>query len=231
VINNIYEAILLLFKFDREIYSIILLSIIISMSSVILASVFSIPLGVFIGSINFCGKKLFVRIINTLMGLPPVVAGLVVYMFLSKSGPLGSLQLLFTPFAMIIAQMLIIFPIITALTITAVEHKKEAVWETCRGIGLTRVNTLLLLLRECRSPIVSALLAGYGRSVSEVGAIMLVGGNIQYHTRVMTTAVVLETGKGNYDRALAIGMVLIIIAFLVNWLLQSLLELEAGDLK
>lgn len=222
--NVFVEALKLIFKFDKEIYGIIGLSLIVSIASVVLAGFLSIPTGVAIGSAQFKGKKMLVRIINTLMGLPPVLVGLIVYMLLSNKGALGSLQLLFTPYAMVIAQVIIIFPIITGLTITAIAHIKQSVWDTCTGLGLSKTKTILLLINECQHPIVSAFLAGYGRAVSEVGAVMIVGGNIQYHTRVMTTAIVLETGKGNYEKALAIGLVLLILAFFVNWLLHRLSE-------
>jgi tungstate transport system permease protein len=225
--NNIYDAILLLLKFDSEIYSIIGLTLLVTTSSVILVSILAIPTGIFIGSTNFFGKKIVIRIINTFMGLPPVVAGLIVYMVLSNSGIFGKFQLLFTPTAMIIAQGLIVFPIITGLTITSISHKKEAIWETGLGLGLSKRKNMYLLLLECKKPIATALLAGYGRAISEVGAIILVGGNIQYHTRVMTTAILLETGKGNYDKALAIGIILLFITFVVNWIFQNLMEQEA----
>jgi tungstate transport system permease protein len=158
------------------------------------------------------------------MGFPPVVAGLVVYLLLSRKGPLGRLELLFTPSAMVIAQVLIVVPIITGLTIGAVKLKVGPVQETCRGLGIGSTKTLAMLFHECRYPIISAIIAGYGRAISEVGAIMLVGGNIQYNTRVMTTAIVLETGKGNYDKALALGAILLAISFIINWMIQYIQE-------
>jgi len=224
IYKSFIEAFKLITSFDAEIYGIIALSLVVTISSTLIASVLAIPAGIVIGSSEFKGKRLITRLISTFMGLPPVVAGLIVYLFLSRKGPLGAFELLFTPAAMVIAQVLIIFPIVTGLTIGAVKLKLKPVSETCQGLGLGRLKTLFLLFHECRYPIISAFVAGYGRAISEVGAVMLVGGNIQYKTRIMTTAIVLETGKGNYDIALAIGIVLLLLSFFVNWLLQHLQE-------
>lgn len=224
IISSIFKAGELITSFDGEIYGIIALTLWVTVASTVMAAAISIPLGVMIGSKDFTGKRLVIRIINTLMGLPPVVAGLVVYLFLSRKGPLGRWGLLFTPTAMVLAQVIIVTPIITGLVIAIVKLKYQPVTETCKGLGMNSPLIFIMLLRECKYPIFSALLAGYGRAISEVGAVMLVGGNIQGQTRVMTTAIMLETGKGNYDRALALGMILIIISFIINWLLQGFQE-------
>jgi len=224
IINSIFKAGELITAFDGEIYGIIALTLWVTVAGALIAAALSLPLGITIGSKNFTGKRFLIRIINTLMGLPPVVAGLVVYLFLSRNGPLGRLGLLFTPAAMVLAQVIIVTPIITGLVIAIVKLKHQPVTETCKGLGMKSPLIFIMLLRECKYPLFSALLAGYGRAVSEVGAVMLVGGNIQYQTRVMTTAILLETGKGNYDRALALGMILIIISFMINWLLQRFQE-------
>jgi tungstate transport system permease protein len=179
-----------------------------------------VPLGILTGSNNFAGKKLLLRFIYTFMGIPPVVAGLLVYLALSRSGPLGGYRLLFTPTAMVFAQILIVFPVIAGLTSATVKLKSMSVKETCKGLCLGRIMTYRLIFHECKYPIVSCLLAGYARAISEVGAVMLVGGNIQYHTRVITTAIVLETGKGEFDKALALGIILLVLSFLINWGLQ-----------
>ena len=218
------EAVKLILSFNNEIYGIIVLTLAITVISTVTASVFGVPLGILLGSCNFRGKKLLVRIVYTLMGIPPVIAGLIVYLLLSRKGPLGGLKLLFTPSAMVIAQVIIILPVVAGLTIGAVKLKVKPVTETCAGLGISRFKTLMLLLHECRYPVISALLAGYGRAVSEVGAVMLVGGNIQHHTRVMTTAIVLETGKGNYGKALALGIILLMISFTINWVVQRFQE-------
>lgn len=224
ITNSLYEAFGLLTSLNGEIYGIILLSLVVTIISTVISAAMAVPAGIIIGSSEFNGKRILVRIINTLMGLPPVVAGLLVYLFLSRKGPLGSLALLFTPSAMVIAQVIIIFPIISGITISAVNLKVKPVRETCKGLGIGTARTRVVLFHECRYPVVSAVMAGYGRAISEVGAVMLVGGNIQYDTRVMTTAIVLETGKGNYDKALAMGIILLTISFVVNWLLQHIQE-------
>lgn len=224
MIHGLLEAFNMMFSFDRELYGIILLTLVVTCISTGISSLVGVPLGVIVGSKTFSGKKLITRIVNTLMGLPPVVAGLVVYLALSRKGPLGSFSLLFSLAAMVIAQVLIITPIIMGFTLSAVTLKSVPVSETCRGLGLKGTTTLRLLLHECKYPIFSAILAGYGRSISEVGAVMLVGGNIQHHTRVITTAIVLETGKGEYSRAFALGLILLVLSFLVNGLVQKLQE-------
>lgn len=222
--TSFYQAWMLIISFNGEIYGIIILSLVVTIISTCLAALPGLPLGIIIGSRNFAGKNILLRFIHTFMGLPPVVAGLVVYLALSRKGPLGSLHILFTPAAMVAAQTIIVFPIITGLTSAAVKLKSGAIRETCKGLGIGHLRTLILLFHECRYPITSAVLAGYGRAISEVGAVMLVGGNIQYNTRVMTTAIVLETGKGNYDRALALGIILLTISFILNWVFQRFQE-------
>lgn len=224
ITKGLIEAWNLLISFDPEIYGIIRLSLIVTLSSTFFSAMVAVPLGVLIGCSNFRGKKITVRIINTLMGLPPVVAGLVVYLILSRTGPMGFFGLLFTPEAMVIAQFLIVTPIIAGLTLSAVKLKVNPVFETCQGLGLKKSRTIRLLIYECRYPIISSVVAGYGRAISEVGAIMLVGGNIQYMTRVMTTAIMLETNQGNYGKALALGMVLLSISFFINWIVNSIQE-------
>ena len=224
IVQSFKEAINLLLSFDVELYGIILLTLIVTVSSTVIAAAIAVPVGIVIGSRDFYGKRLLVRIIHTFMGLPPVVAGLVVYIFLSRNGPLGNLGFLFTPTAMVIAQVIIIIPIITGLSIAAVKLKSSVVEDNCKGLGLSRWQTMKLLLHECRYPIFSAILTGYGRAISEVGAVSLVGGNIQYHTRVMTTAIVLETRMGNFDKALAIGIILITLSFIINGIVYRLQE-------
>jgi tungstate transport system permease protein len=224
ILNSIFEACGLITSLDGEIYGIIALSLVVTVISTVISAALAVPSGIIAGSREFKGKRLLIRSVNTFMGLPPVVAGLIVYLFLSRKGPLGGLTLLFTPTAMVIAQVVIIFPIITGITIGAVKLKVRPVQETCAGLGIGNIRTLMMLFHECRYPIMSAVMAGYGRAISEVGAVMLVGGNIQYNTRVMTTAIVLETGKGNYDRALALGIILLTLSFIVNWLLQRIQE-------
>lgn len=224
IFSSLAEAFNLITSLNGEIYGIIALSLAVTIISSVISAALAVPSGIVIGSRDFKGKRLLTRLINTFMGLPPVVAGLAVYLLLSRKGPLGSFMLLFTPTAMVIAQIIITFPIITGITIGAVKLKARLVKETCAGLGLGNIKTNRLLFHECRYPIMSAVMAGYGRAISEVGAVMLVGGNIQYSTRVMTTAIVLETGKGNYDKALALGTILLTLSFIINWLLQHIQE-------
>ncbi|NJD03581.1 MAG: ABC transporter permease subunit, partial [Ruminiclostridium sp.] len=171
ILNSLYEAWRLITSFNAEIYGIIGLSLAVTILSTCIAAIPGLSFGVLVGSSSFPGKKLLMRIVYTFMGMPPVVAGLVVYLTLSRKGPLGSMRLLFTPAAMVIAQILIVFPIITGLTVSAVKLKADDVKETCKGLGMGKFTTLRLLLHECRYPIISALLAAYGRAISEVGAV------------------------------------------------------------
>ena len=224
IAKSTLEAFKLILSLDPEIYGIIGLTLAVTVLSTSISGILGISAGLAVGTVNFPGRNLVARIIGTFMGLPPVVAGLIVYMMLSRSGPLGSLSLLFTPAAMVIAQVIIIFPIITGLTISAVKQGNGLIMETCKGLGFSRTKTLYFLVHECRYAVISAILAGYGRAVSEVGAVMLVGGNIRYQTRIMTTAIVLETGMGEYRKALALGIILILISFIINWILQRFQE-------
>lgn len=224
IADSLIEAFRLIFSFNTEIYGIITLTLAVTLLSTSISTVLGLTIGLPIGTVDFKGRVFITRLTGTFMGLPPVVAGLVVYMFISRSGPLGSFGLLFTPAAMVLAQIILITPIITGLTIGAIKPRSAGILETCKGLGLSRIKTIAILLHECRFALVSAVLAGYGRAVSEVGAVMLVGGNIRYETRVMTTAIVLETGMGEYDRALALGTILLFISFIVNWILQRFQE-------
>jgi tungstate transport system permease protein len=220
--RGIEQALILILSMDRQVYSIVLLSLIVTFSSAGISTIVGIPIGCIIGLNNFCLKKAINVIIHTMMGLPPVIAGLVVFLFLSRSGPLGSLDLLFTPTAMVIAQVILITPIVTGLTTDIVSHKGKDAWLTARTLGANTIQSLWVLLRELRIPLMSAVVAGFGRGISEVGAVMLVGGNIKGYTRMMTTAIVLETGKGNFDLAIAIGVILLLISLIINILLHKL---------
>lgn len=211
------DAFSLVFSLDKQLWHIIGVTLRMSLASTVLSCALGIPLGIFLGSTLFRGRAMILRVLYTLMGLPPVVAGLIVFILLSRSGPFGSFGLLFSVEAMVIAQWLLITPIAAGLSasITAVNAPK--VLETAKGLHLTRARTAKLLLIENRIPLVSVLLAAFGRAISEVGAVNLVGGNIQYKTRVMTTAIMLETNKGNFKFAIALGFILILIAFLINF--------------
>ena len=220
--EGLKQALHLIVTLDGEIFSIVLLSLAVSLLSVSVSALIALPAGCAIGLAEFRGKRPLNVVLHTLMGLPPVLAGLFVYLMLSRSGPLGSMHLLFTPAAMVIAQVLLIVPIMMGLTADAVAKNGLIVWQTVRTLGAGRRKALGTLFYEMRIALSSVLAAGFGRAISEVGAVILVGGNIKGATRVMTTSIVLETGKGNFDRAIAIGIILLIIALVINALLYRL---------
>jgi tungstate transport system permease protein len=195
---------------------IIILSIQVSTIAIIIGMLIGIPCGAFLGLYTFPGKRILVVLVFTFMGLPPVLIGVIVYMLLSKYGLLGYFELLFTPKAMIIAQSILVTPIITGLTMSAVQARERTYWETAKSLGASPFQLVWAILKEARSGIWSGISTAYGRAISEVGAVMLVGGNIEHETRVMTTAIILETRKGNYDFALQIGVVLLLISFIFN---------------
>lgn len=221
IIQGFQGALSLIFSGDREVYSIIGLSLSVSLVSVVISMVISLPMGIAIGMKEFPLRKAVVMVINTLMGLPPVIAGLFVYLLLSRSGPLGYLGILHSPKAMIIAQVLLIIPIITGITMAAIKDRGRLIKNTAYTLGAGKIQMLWTLIKEFRTSIGSSLIAGYGRAISEVGAVMLVGGNIKGYTRVMTTAIVLETNMGNFDQAIAIGIVLLALFFVINIFLQK----------
>lgn len=212
----IKEAFSLLFAGDSELWGIIKVTLQMSLFSTVISSFFGLPLGTIIGRTDFKGKGLILRITNTLMGLPPVVAGLVVFLILSRSGPLGSLRLLFSVAAMVIAQVVLITPLMTGMSASASSEKAPQLRETACGLRMGKIKEIMLLMLECRPQFTSIILLGFGRAIAEVGAVSLVGGNIQFKTRVMTTAIMLETNKGNFRFAIALGIVLLAISFIVN---------------
>lgn len=214
--NAIVEAIGLLGTGAVGVWEIIGLSLRVSGVSLLIAMAVGIPLGYVIGARRFAGRRLLMILVNTGMGLPPVVAGLIVYMFLSRSGPLGSLQLLFTVPAMIIAQFLIATPLVTGVTAAAIGSIPMELRLQARSLGASAFHEALLVVKEARRGVMSAVVAGFGGIISEVGAVMIVGGNVEHSTRVMTTAIVLEARKGNFGMALALGFILIGISFVIN---------------
>ncbi len=203
---------------DPELWPIVTLTLRVAGISLLLAAVVGVPLGVWLGLARFPGQRLFVALLYTGMGLPPVVVGLAVYLLLSHSGPLASLEWLFTPQAMILAQTIIALPLVAGVTMAAVAAVPADLVLQVRSLGAAPWQARWAVLREARAGVLVALAAGFGRVISEVGAAMLVGGNIQGHTRVMTTAIVLETGKGNFALALSLGGWLLGLALLVNLL-------------
>jgi len=201
---------------DLRLWEIVALGLLVSLSAVVLASAVGLPLGAAVAVGRFPGRRAVIVLLNALMGLPPVVVGLVVYLLLSRAGPLGELGLLFTPGAMVIAQTVLITPIIAALTRQAIEDAWREYEEQLRSLGASRMGAALTLVWDTRFSLVTAVLAGLGRASAEVGAVMIVGGNIDGVTRVMTTAIALETSKGDLPLALGLGVVLIAIVLLIN---------------
>jgi len=206
----------LFLRLDPYVLDIVLLSLRVSGTAVLVALLLGIPVGVAVGLGRFPGRRLAVALIHTGFALPPVVVGLFVYMLLSREGPAGGLELLFTPTAMILAQALLAAPYVAGITLAAVQAVPEDARLQARALGLSPLGALLVHLREARLGIVAAVVAGFGAVISEVGAVMLVGGNIYGETRVMTTAIVLETRRGNFAVAMALGLILLSIAFAVN---------------
>jgi tungstate transport system permease protein len=211
-----HAAYRLIVTFDRDLVEIVLLSLGVSLSAVAIAAVLALPLGAAIALARFPGRRGLIVLLNALMGLPPVVVGLVIYLLLSRSGPLGVLGLLFSPGAMIIAQAVLVLPIVAALTRQIVEDLWEEYGDQLRSLGSTPFGAIGTLLWEGRITLLTALLAGFGRASAEVGAVMIVGGNIDHLTRMMTTTIALETSKGNLALALGLGFLLILLSLLVN---------------
>jgi tungstate transport system permease protein len=210
------SAFQLILSADPTLWGIVGLSLQVSLTAVFFAALIGIPLGALLAIKKFWGRPVLIILVNALMGLPPVVVGLCVYLMLSKSGPLGILGLLYTPTAMIIAQTLLIAPIIAALSRTILKTLYEEYRDQFASFRLSQFQTVNTLLWEARFMLLTALLAGFGRAIAEVGAVMIVGGNISHYTRVMTTSIALETSKGNLSLALALGVILILLAILVN---------------
>jgi tungstate transport system permease protein len=216
ILDSLSGAVALIVSGDATLAAIVMLSLTVSLSAVLLASLIGIPLGASLAVARFPGRQGVVVMLNALMGLPPVVVGLIVYLALSRAGPLGELGLLFTPQAMVIAQTILIVPIIAALTRQAVEDAWREYEEQLRSLGAQGTRAALTLVWDIRFSLLTAVLAGLGRASAEVGAVMIVGGNIDGVTRVMTTTIALETSKGDLPLALSLGIVLITIVLLIN---------------
>ena len=217
--QGIKEAIRLILSGDPGVLQITWLSLQISGSATLLSLLVGIPAGVGLALTKFPGRSLLIALVNTGMGLPPVVVGLFVSIFLWRSGPLGSLGLLYTPTAIVIAQFVIAAPIVVGLTVAAMQQLNPKLRLQLLALGASRWQLLWLLMREARLPLLAAVMAGFGGVISEVGASMMVGGNLLGQTRVLTTATVLETGKGNFDVAIALSLILLALVFGVNYLL------------
>ena len=210
------EAARLIFAADGTLYGIVLLSLEVSLTAVAVATAIGLPLGAALAIRRFPGREALLVTLNALMGLPPVVVGLLVYLLLSRAGPLGALGLLFTPTAMVIAQALLVMPIIAGLSRQVLEDAWHEYEEQLRSLGATPTAAAATLLWDTRYSLVTVVLAGFGRAAAEVGAVIIVGGNIEGVTRVMTTAISLETSKGDLPLALGLGIILVTVVFLIN---------------
>jgi tungstate transport system permease protein len=225
------EAWQLILTGDPALFAIVRLSLAVSLSAVALAALFGMPLGALLALTRFPGRGILVVLLNALMGLPPVVVGLAVYLLLSRSGPLGTLGILFTPTAMVIAQTILIVPVIAAPTRQTVEDLWTEYRDELSAMDVSPFGRMTTLLWDARYSLVTALLAGFGRAAAEVGAVMIVGGNIDGFTRTMTTAVALETSKGNLPLAMGLGLVLVAIVLAINaaaWGTRAWSERQAG---
>jgi len=221
-LDGIKKALELIFSFDPEVLGITFLSLKISGTATLISMFIGMSIGVAVALNNFFGKRLIISLINTGMGLPPVVVGLFVTIMLWRNGPFGFMEILYTPTAMIIAQAIIATPIVMGITLAAIQHLPENLRLQILSLGATRLQMVWLLIKEARLPLLAAVMAGFGGVISEVGASIMVGGNIKGYSRVLTTATVMETGKGNFDTAIALGIILLILAFTVNAILTSI---------
>jgi tungstate transport system permease protein len=222
LIDGILKAFQLLLQGDPEVIRITLLSLQVSTIATLVSLVLGLPLGTFLALVHFPTRRFWISIINTGMALPPVVVGLIVSIFLWRSGPLGFMHLIYTPTAIIIAQVLIAFPVAAGLTISSLQQLDPRLKTQMLGLGASKFQMILSLWKEARLPLIAALIAAFGSVISEVGASMMVGGNIEGHTRVLTTAIVLETSKGSFASAIALSIILLLIAFLVNLCLTTI---------
>ena len=214
--EGIRNAVILLFTFNAEVIQITLLSLKVSGMATMISLLIGLPLGTWLALGRFWGRGFTLSLINTGMALPPVVVGLWVSIFLWRSGPLGDLGWMYTPTAMVIAQMIIAAPVVTGLTAASLQQLDPRLQLQLLGLGASRNQMVWALWREARLPLLAALMAGFGSVISEVGASMMVGGNIRFQTRVLTTATVLETSKGEFGMAIALGLILLLLAYLVN---------------
>ena len=223
---GIQEAFRLIIILDSDLIEITLRSLKVSLTALGIASVLALPFGTWLAIRRFRYRRITIAALNALMGLPPVVVGLIVYLLLSRSGPFGVLGLLFTPTAMIIAQVIIITPLIASITHQAMRELWSEYHDLLISLNTTKIQRIVVLIVDGRRTLMTAALAGFGRAIGEVGAIMIVGGNIDHATRVLTTAIALETGKGDFALALGLGFVLIALALAVNLTIHALSRTE-----
>ena len=222
IFEGISKALALLFSLDPEVLNITFLSLKVSGTATLISLLFGISSGTLLALASFPGKRLLVSIVNTGMGLPPVVVGLFVTIFLWRNGPFGFLDIMYTPTAMIIAQAVIATPIVTGITVASIQNLPAGLKLQILALGATRWQMVRILIREARLPLLAAVMAGFGGVISEVGASIMVGGNIKGYTRVLTTATVMETGRGNFDIAIALSVILLLLCFAINYILTRI---------
>ena len=230
IVEGLIAAAGLIVTLDLELVEITLRSLQVTLTAVVIAAAIGLPLGAWLAVMRFRARRLVIAVLNALMGLPPVAVGLIVYVLLSRSGPFGVFGLLFTPTAMIIAQVIIVTPLIASIAHQAIRDLWSEYHDLLISLNTTKRQRVATLLWDARRALLTACLAGFGRGIGEVGAIMIVGGNIDHATRVLTTAIALETGKGNFALALGLGFVLIALAIAVNLVIHSLSRTERSGI-
>jgi tungstate transport system permease protein len=226
ILEGIKKAFWLLVTFDPEVMRITLLSLQVSGTATLVSLLIGISIGTTVALSNFPGRKIVVSLINTGMALPPVVVGLFVTIFLWRNGPFGVLEILYTPTAMIVAQTVIATPIVMGITLAAIQQLPKKLRLQILALGATRVQMVWILIKEAKLPLLAAVMAGFGGVISEVGASIMVGGNIKGYSRVLTTATVMETSRGNFDIAIALGIILLLLAYFINLILTQVQQRE-----
>lgn len=226
IFEGIKKAFWLLITLDPEVMRITFLSLQVSGTATLISLLIGISSGAAIALSQFPGQRFVVSLVNTGMGLPPVVVGLFVTIFLWRNGPLGFLGILYTPTAMILAQAVIATPIVMGITVAAMQHLPKKLRLQILALGATRFQMVLLLLKEAKLPLLAGVMAGFGGVISEVGASIMVGGNIKGYSRVLTTATVMETSRGNFDVAIALGIILLLLAYIINLILTNIQQRE-----
>jgi tungstate transport system permease protein len=222
IVDGVTQAVRLLIAGDPEVYAILWLSLTVSGAATLISLALGVPVGAALALLRFPGRTAVVSLVNAGMGLPPVVVGLFVSLLLWRSGPMGAWELLYTPAAIVVAQAVIATPIVTGITLAAVQNVPEKFRLQLVALGASRAQMVAVVLREARLPMLVAIMAAFGGVISEIGASMMVGGNIKGQTRTLTTAMALETGKGNFEIAIALSVLLLVVVFAVNWALTSI---------
>ena len=220
--NGLVKALHLIFTFDPEVMQIAWLSIRVAISSTLIASIICVPLGSLIHFHNFRGKRILISIIQTFYSVPTVTVGLLVFILFSNKGPLGGLDIMFTPTLMVIGQVFLVTPILVGLTITGLSGVDKTIMDTARSLGASNWQTAVAIIKEARFAVMAAIILAFGRAISEVGLALMVGGNIRGFTRVLTTAISLETSRGDIELAMALGIILIFIALMVNIIMNRI---------